>query len=464
VIGAWCEPGQDSACAEGGEYRAAVRILVIGAGRVGTSVVAALHEAHDVTLVDLDAETLQAIGNRYDVLTIPGNGTSRTALQGAGIDRADLVIAATDRDEVNIVAALQARAMCSGRIVVRTSSAEYLEAWRAGELPVDQMIAAETEIANAVLRVIGLPGAIQTDAFAGGLAEMVEFEVHADAAENVVGRRIADIRIPDESVIASLIRADSVRIPGGGDVIEEGDRIVLIASPAASREWALRLARRGVEEVHEAVVVGGGPTGRAIAALLSRQGVRVRLIDQSQVVARRCAEDLPGVDVFCADATDTAFLTRENIGRAGAIVCCTDRDERDLLISLLAKSLGAQTAVAVVGDPDLVPIFERVGVDHALNQRLVVAEEIVRFTHDPRTRGFAMLENDRVEVLELTIRAECPLIGRPFRERPLEGAIVGAIERGGRVIFPRGDDALQAGDGAIILAEAHRVPELERTL
>jgi trk system potassium uptake protein TrkA len=326
------------------------------------------------------------------------------------------------------------------------------------------MISAENEIAQAVARTIGMPGALQTDLFADGRAEMVEFEVHADAAENIVGRRIADIRIPDESVIASLIRQDDITIPGGNDVVEEGDRIVLIASHAASREWAHRLSRSGIKEVREVAVVGGGATGRAIARQLCGQGLRVRLIDVDQHVARMCAEEIPEANVFCADATDAGFLSRENIGRADVLICSTDRDERDLLIALLAKSLGVRIAIIVVGDPDYVPIFERVGVDHALNQRLVVAEEIVRFAHDPRTRGFAMLENDRVEVLELEISADSTLIGLPFRDRPLEGAIVGAIVRGDRVIFPRGDDALQAGDSAIIVAEAHRVSVLERAL
>ncbi len=441
-----------------------MKIILIGAGRVGTSVVAALQAQHDVTVIDLDGDHLGAIGNRYDVMTFVGNGTSRSVMQDAGIDRADLVIAATDRDEINIVAALQARALTKARIVVRTSSAEYLSAWRAGELPVDAMISAENEIAQAVARAIGMPGALQTDLFADGRAEMVEFEVHADAAENIVGRRIAELRVPDESVIASLIRADDVIIPGGGDIVQEGDRIVLIASPEASREWSVRLARRDLAAIREVVVVGGGTTGRTIARALCAQRLRVRIVDADQAVARICAEEISQADVFCADATDTAFLQRENIGHADAIICCTERDERDLLIALLAKSLGVRIAIAVVGDPDYVPIFERVGVDHALNQRLVVAEEIVRFTHDPRTRGFAMLENDRVEVLELEIRPESSLIGRPFRDRPLEGAIVGAIVRGDRVIFPRGDDALQAGDSAIILAEAQRVAALEQAL
>ena len=441
-----------------------MRILIIGAGQVGHAVTAALHHGHELTVVDLDETLLANLTNRYDVLTIAGNGTSRTVLEQAGVAAADLVIVATDRDEVNIVAALQARGLTSGRIVVRTSSAEYLDAWRRGELPVDQMIASEHEIAQSVLRAVGLPGALQTAMFADGRAEMVEFEVHADAVENIVGRRIADIRIPDESVVASLIRGDAVIVPGGDDVVEEGDRVVVIASPAASRDWSVRLARTGVAEVREVAVVGGGATGRAVARVLCDQGLRVRILDADPAVARRCAEEIERANVFCADATDPRFLEREHIGQADAVVCCTDSDERDLLICLLTKSLGVRMAVAVVGNPELVPIFEQVGVDQALNQRMEVAAEIVRLTHDPRTRAFAMLEDDRVEVLELAIRPDSPLIGRAFRERPFEGAIVGAIVRDGVVVFPRGDHALRAGDTAIILAEASRVPALEAAL
>jgi trk system potassium uptake protein TrkA len=303
-----------------------MRILVIGAGRVGTSVVAALHAQHDVTVVDLDADHLSSVGNRYDVMTVAGNGTSRSAMQSASIEQADLVIAATDRDEINIVAALQARALTKARIVVRTSSAEYLSAWRAGELPVDVMISAENEIAQAVARSIGMPGALQTDLFAEGRAEMVEFEVHADAAENIVGHRIADLHIPDESVIASLIRADTVTIPGGADVVQEGDRIVLIASPAASREWARRLARRDLDEIRDVVVVGGGTTGRTIARTLCAQGLRVRLVDSNRAVARLCAEELasaptPPTAASCSARTSGA-ATRSSAARSATSATC----------------------------------------------------------------------------------------------------------------------------------------------
>jgi trk system potassium uptake protein TrkA len=382
----------------------------------------------------------------------------------AGIRGTDLVIASTDRDEVNIVAALQARSLCTGKVIARTQSAEYLEAWRQGQFDVDFMVSSELEIAQAVARAIGMPAAVQTDVFAGGKVEMVEFVVDGEHGGDLVGRSVAEAGVPDQSVLASIIRGDRVIIPGGSDRFEDGDRVVVIASPSAAKEWAHRLSTREERGIEQVVIAGGGATGRQIARLLSRLELRTRLIEIDPVRARLCAEELPEVEVYAADASDPEFLGRENVGLADAIVCCTDDDGRDLLISLLAKQLGTRMTVAVVGNPDYVPIFEKSGIDLALNQRSVTAEEIVRFTHDPRTQAFAMVEHDLAEVLELEVRPESTMLGRLFRDRPLAGAIVGAIIRDGQVIFPRGDDALQPGDRAIIVADTKRVAELERIL
>ncbi len=438
-------------------------MLVIGAGEVGTAVVQALHEEHDVTVVDIDPERLMALADRYDVLTVEGNGASRSVARRAGVQEADLVIASTDRDEVNIVAALQARSFCTGQVIVRTQSAEYLEAWRAGQFDIDFMVSSEVETAQAVARFIGMPTALQTDVFAGGRVEMVEFQIDGDAPNGVAGRTIAEAGVPDESVVASIIRGDRVIIPGGPDRIERGDRLVLIASPAAAREWSQRLNRRSVGEIREVVVAGGGRTGRSVAALLAQRDLTVRLVERNAQRARLCAEELPDVSVFHADATDPEFMGRE-VRRADVILSCTDDDANDLLIGLLAKKLGVPLAIVIVNNPDYIPIFQSVGIDFALNQRLVTAEEIVRFAHDPRTQAVTMVENDRAEVLELAISPRSAMLGRPFRERPLKGAIVGAIIRQDDVIFPRGDDALQAGDRAILFADSRRVKELERIL
>jgi Trk K+ transport system NAD-binding subunit len=204
-------------CREGPDHRR---------GQVGTAVTASLHTDHDVTVVDLNQERLNALSYRYDILTVEGNGASRAVTLRAGIADADLVIASTDRDEVNIVAALQARQMCVGKVIARTRSAEYLDAWRAGQFDVDFMVSSEEETANAIARHVGMPSAVQTDVFADGRVEMVEFAVDPGVSGGVVGKTIAEARVPDECVVASIIRGERVIIPGGADRIEAGDRLV----------------------------------------------------------------------------------------------------------------------------------------------------------------------------------------------------------------------------------------------
>ncbi len=431
---------------------------------VGTTVVEALNRTHEVTVIDRDVDRLNLLSYRYDILTVTGDGTNRSVLLEAGADSARLFIAATDSDEANIVAALIARPLGDARIVVRTHGTSYIDAWRAGHLDVDHMVSSEIETAQAIARALGLPTAVQTDTFADGAVELVEFVVDPAAAQMLIGRTIADAQVPDDCVIASIIRGDEVVIPGGADRIEAGDRLVLLTSHVAALEWARRLSRGAEQAVRDVVVVGGGRTGRSIASELRRSGFRVRLVERDPAIARRCAEEMPEVDVFCGDGTDTEFLKRERVGQADALITCTSRDSDDLLIALVGKGLGTRVTVSVVGDPAFLPVFEAAGVDVALNQRRVTAEEIVRFTHDPRARRLAILEDDRAEVIELEISPSSPMLGKPFRDRPLDGAIVGAIVRDGKVLYPRGNDSLRAGDRAIVCGATAKLRALEPLL
>jgi trk system potassium uptake protein len=216
-----------------------VRILVVGAGQVGTTVVEALHGEHDVTVVDLDPARLAALGNRFDVATIEGNGASRRTLQEAGLLESDLMISCTSRDEINLIAAIFSRNLApETSTIVRTTNEEYLEVWRERQLDVDFMVSSELETANAVSRIIGLPAARQTDVFAEGQVQIVEFDVVArNEGDGVVGVPLREARIPRDSKVAGIIRGDRMIIPRGDQTIEVGDRVVIIGSPDAARIW-----------------------------------------------------------------------------------------------------------------------------------------------------------------------------------------------------------------------------------
>jgi trk system potassium uptake protein len=442
-----------------------VRIIVIGAGQVGTTIVEALHDEHDLVVVDTDGARLSALATRFDVATFEGNGASRRVLQEVGTDTADLFIACTSRDEINIIASIFARALGPDtKTIARTTEAEYLEVWHERQLDVDFIVSSELETAYAVSRLIGIPAARQTDVFADGQVEMVEFDVPETLKANeVVGRPLREARIPRDAKVAGVIRGDRMILPRGDVTIEPGDRIVVIGSPDAAREWS-RLLAAGKRRLGDVVIYGAGRVGVAIARMLIEQGSRVRLIEASRERALEVAEDLPDARVFCSTGLDPDFFERERINQSEAAVLAMRDDAKNLYAATLAKMEGVPFTVAIVHEPHSASVLERAGVDVAVNPRLVTAEEIVRFAHDPRTQQVAMLEGDRFEVLDLIVKPTSEYVGQPFRKMPIRGALIGAIVRDGNAIFPHGDDVLEAGDRVIVFTEASRVPVVEKAL
>jgi trk system potassium uptake protein TrkA len=466
-----------------------MRIFLIGAGQVGSTIVEALHDEHELTVIDTDSGRLERVSSRFDIGTVDGDGSSRRVLEEAGMADADLVIACTSRDEVNIIASMFARKLApNARTIVRTGNEEYLDVWKERQLDVDWVVSSERETALAVSQTIGVPAARQTDVFAEGQVQIVEFDVEArtsrpdgsnapllqaaeEAArrprsgriEDVVGRPLREAILPADSKVASIIRGEEIAFPRGDETIRPGDRIVVIGSPQAAKEWSKLLTptRRNVEDV---VVFGAGRIGLATARVLLEQGIRVRLVESDLERAKVISDQFPEVRVFHATGTDPEFLEREHIGRSEAAVFAMREDAKNYYAATLAKLHGVQFTIAIVHDTVSIEVFERAGVDVAINPRLLTAEEIVRFARDPRTQQVVMLDQDRFEILDITVRPESKLVGQRFRDLPTTGSLIGAIVRDGQALFPHGDDVLEAGDRAIIFTPSSRIHEVERTL
>ena len=441
-----------------------MKIFVIGAGQVGATIVQALHDEHELTVIDVDEERLAAISQRYDVHTFEGNGASRRVLTAAGITAADLLIACTSRDETNIVAAMISKA-CSTRTttVVRTTNPEYLDVWREGQLDVDFIVSSELETAHAISKTIGIPAARQTDTFADGQVQMVEFEITGKADPAMLGVPLREAPLPADARVAAIIRGDSVVIPRGDEDIRPGDKIVVIGSPDAAKLWG-ELISPGAGKVEDVVVFGAGRAGTAVARLLLEQGIGVRVVEASRDRARIVAAELPGARVYNATGFDPEFLERERITDAEVLVFSMRDDMKNHFAAALAKVHGARFTVAIVHDTPSQEVFEYAGVDVTVNPRQITAEEIVRFAHDPRTQQVVMLEGDRYEVLDITTQRESEYVGLRFKDMPIRGAVIGAIVRDGRAVFPRSDDVLRQGDRVIVFTESRRVPDVEKAL
>ncbi|MDL5363733.1 Trk system potassium transporter TrkA [Halalkalicoccus sp. NIPERK01] len=445
-----------------------MRVIIIGAGEVGSSIAAGLADSHEVVVVDIDADRVEELTYSIDVLAIQGDGTSMPTLEEAGIDRADMLIASTDNDETNIVACNAAKIAGEVFTIARVKKPDLLDTWNRSNrgFGVDFMVCSDLLSAQAIVTIVGLPAARDADPFAGGTVQMAEFEIPENSS--IAGQTVAEADRFDSLTFVGLLRGETVQIARGETVLEAGDYVVVIGSPESVQRFGAELSPEQTPgSTEEIVVIGGSEIGFQVARLLEQQGLSPRLIEEDHDRARDLAERLPNTVVMESDATDMEFLSREHIDEADVVVSALLHDEANLLISLLAKQLGAARAVAVVEHGDYVDIFESVGVDAAINPREITAEEITRFTHEGRAENISLIHNDRAEVIEVEINRESVLAGRPLKESMAdlpEAVVVGAVTRDGECIIPRGETRIEVGDHVIVFARTDVVDAVAAVL
>ncbi|SEW01483.1 Trk system potassium transporter TrkA [Natrinema salifodinae] len=434
-----------------------MRVIVVGAGEVGSNIAESLDDDHHVVIIDTDSERIEAVTYSHDVLAIEGDGTSIGTLEEAGIEDADLVIASTDVDETNIVVCGAAKAVGAPFTIARIKKTNLLRTWEQskGAFGVDFMVCTDLQTAAAIVRIAGLPGARDVDTFAGGLVQMAEFEV--ESASPIAGETVSEADRYESLTFAAILRGDDIIVPRGDTVIRAGDDVVVIGSEESVRAFAGSLTPAPtLEEAREVVIVGGSEIGYQTARLFEEQGLEPRLIERDSDRARDLAERLPGTLVLESDATDIDFLVREHVDESDIVVAALESDERNLLVSLLAKRLGVERTIGIVESGEYVDLFETVGIDIGVNPRLVTSEEITRFTREQQTENVAMLESDRAEVLEIEIDSDSVLFETRIQDAIADlpdGVVVGAITRAGELITPRGETVVEGGDHVVVFVD-----------
>ena len=445
-----------------------MRVIIIGAGEVGSSIAADLDESHRVVVIESDPERAEELNYQLDVLAITGDGTALSTLEEAGIAEADMVIASTDDDETNIVACATATAVSDAFTIARVKNTEYLRTWQRSEeaFGVDFMVCTDLLTAEAIVRVIGLPAARDVDPFSDGRVQMAEFEIGEDSP--VAEQTVREADRFDSLTFAAIVRNDTVDIPRGETLIRTGDRVVVIGSPESVQAFADAVAPHEASgTAEEVVIVGGSQVGFHVARLLGERGFAPRLVERDHDRARRLAEDLPDTVVMEEDATDIGFLERQHVGDADVVVAALGSDEKNLLVSLLAARLGVERTVAVIEATAYVDLFETVGVDVGVSPREVVAEEITRFTRESAAENVALIESDKAEVVEIQVDRESVLADKPIRESMAQlpqNVVVGAITRDGEFVTPRGDTVVEVDDHVVLFLATAVIDEVMREI
>jgi len=449
-----------------------MRVVICGAGQVGFGIAERLAaEENDVSVVDTSRELVQAIRDSLDVRGFVGHGAHPDVLVQAGCDQADMIIAVTLYDEVNMVACQVAHSLFNVPTkIARIRSQSYLQAhwtdlFSSNHLPIDVIISPEVEVGELVLRRLEAPGAVDSVRFANG--EVVTIGI--DCGDNcpVVDTPLSQLTelFPDlQAVVVGILRDGKLFVPRSSDAMLAGDRVYVVCQVEQVRR-TLGIFGHEEPEAHRVVIAGGGNIGLYVASSLEARGSRakVKIIEASRERAIDIADRLKRAVVLNGDALDQEILQEADIQDADTLVALTNDDEVNILACVMAKRLGAASNMALINNRSYPAFAGTLGIDATVNPRSVTISKILQHVRRGRIRGVHTIENGLAEVIEAEALETSPLVGKALRDLDLpDGIRIGAVFRDGKVIMPSGSTQIVAKDRVIIFATAERVRQVEQ--
>lgn len=446
-----------------------MKIIIVGDGKVGDALAEQLaREQHDIVVVDKSEAALRRAAERMDVLTVRGNGMSGAVLLEAGVEDCDLVIAATSRDEMNMVCCLTAKKLGARCTVARIRDPEYARdvSLLKRELEIDMVINPEQATAAEIFRLLRFPGAVNIEPFVRGRVEMVGFV--AEEGDAILGTplRFLRKRVGADILFCAYERDDEAFIPNGTTEFQAGDCIYAIGEGERITSFFKTLGR-DTARVRDAVIIGGGRIARYLARHLIKSGVRVKIFEIDEDAARDLAEMLPEAVILHADGTDMEVLESENFAGAHAVVTLTDRDEDNIMVALYALQRGVERVVAKSNRQNYEPVVRELGLNCLVSPKIITANEIVHLVRGMQNSEGSVMEtlyrivDGKAEAAEFTVSAGTPHLGVPLKKLSLrKNIIIAVIVRDGRIIIPCGDDMILQGDSVILLTSGMTLTKL----
>ena len=448
-----------------------MKIIILGAGQVGSSVAASLcSEANDITVIDHNPTVLRNLQERFDLQTINGSASHPSVLDQAGARDADMIIAVTNSDETNMIACQVAYTVFhTPTKIARVRNHEYLKSkqlFAQEATPIDVLISPEQLVTEHIARLITLPGVLRVLDFASGRVQMVALNINGRSS--IINRKISDLAmlLPGiEFRIVSIFRGGRVIVPEGGTVIRQGDDVFLIGAPKQ-----IRILLKSIKQLHKLVrriiIAGGGNIGRRLARLLENR-YQVKVIELSSETAKKAAEELNNAIVLNGDAADGDLLIEENIDNTDIFCALTNADEANIISSMLAKRLGARKVMALINRAAYVDLVQSDVIDIAISPQQVTIGSLLAHVRKGDVAVVHSLRQGAAEAMEAVAhgdRRTSNVVGRSIEEIPLPPSTsIGAIVRDDKVIMAHHDTVIASEDHVILLVgDKKRVPEVER--
>lgn len=451
-----------------------MNIVIVGDGKVGYTLAAYLaKEEHDVTIVDQDAAALAKASETLDVMCIRGNGANVRTLLEAGADKADVLIAATTNDEMNMVCCLAAKQLGSKYTVARIRDPEYTESLTVlkDKMNIDLVINPERATAMEISRLLRFPFAINVDTFAHGRVEMVEFRV--DEFDPIANMSLITMHQRYPGVLCSaVLRGHEAIIPDGRHVIRIGDRMYVLGDIMSITNFFKQLGK-DTKRVKSAMLLGGGHISYYFAKMTAGMGMKISVIEINPEKCRTLSEQLDEeVTVICGDGAEEELLEHENMTQFGALVCLLERDEENMMTGLYGVRRGVGKVIVKVDRPNYVDVLADMGLDSVVSPKLSTVNAILRTVRAlARSQDSAVVEKlyriveDKVEALEFTALEGAAYLNIPISQlRIRKGVLVAVLVRNRKIIIPFGDDHIEAGDTVILIARASSIGALEDAL
>lgn len=450
-----------------------MNIIIIGDGKVGYSLAENLsRENHNVTIIDKDSEALRKAEENLDVMCIKGNGVSTKILMEAGVDRSDLIIAATTSDEMNMVCCLTAKMLGVEHTIARIRDPEYASelSLLKKELGLDMVINPEQAAGSEITRLIKFPPATNVEIFAKGRVEMVEINVTNSMAITDMYLKDISHRFPSSVLIGAVHRGDEVIIPNGEFMIKENDSIYIIGQPSRVYDFCTRIGIY-IQKISSVMVMGGGRVAYYLTKYLEDMNIKVKIIEIDRARCMELTELVPHALVICGDGSDEELLISENFSDMGAFVAITGRDEDNLISALLAKHHSVGKIIAKVNKLNHSDIIKSLGIDSVISPQLITVNYILRYVRGLQNamgnpiNALYRIVGGHAEAIELTAGNSAKYLNIPIKKLNIKkGILLAAIVRKNSIIIPHGNDVIKAGDNVILITKDEIVTDIDNII
>ncbi|MCB2116200.1 MAG: Trk system potassium transporter TrkA [Rhodobacteraceae bacterium] len=451
-----------------------MKVIICGTGQVGWQIARHLAgEKNDVTIIDSNADLVRRATESLDVQGVVGFASYPDVLERAGARDADMIIAATYSDEVNMVICQVAHSVFGiTRKIARLRAQSYMDAiysdlYRRDHLPIDVVISPEREVAEAALQRLAAPSAFDTESFMNGRAQLLGILLDDDCPVlNTPLRQLTDLFSTLRAIVVGIRREGRLFAPEPDDQLFAGDQ-VYVFTHVEDVNRTLDIFGKATKKQERIVIIGGGNVGLAVARALETRTDRIRakIIEKSRPQAERAADSLTRTIVLNGDGMNMDLLAEANIERADAVLAVTDDDKTNILAAVRAKQAGCQMAIALVNDPTLLPLMGALDIDAYINPRATTVSSILRHIRHGRVRAIYSIGDAEAEVIEAQVLGTSPIAGRLIREIEFpEGVLMGALMKGDKVLKPTGDTRVEEGDVIALFSMAGDVPKVEQLL